>query len=352
MSGRVVFWLREVGREDINQVGQKCAFLGEMIRISLPVPPGFVLSLSAFDNFMEKSGAREEVLSYLSSLGEKLSDLQQAEAASRHIYDVIKKKEIPEEICQQAEAAYRRLSQEFGVAEIPVSVRSSGQESNPGLFDTYLNVKGRGALLHYIRSCWASVFSARAIATRARKRLVAQTAPIAVGIQKMVYARCAGVLFTADPVSGDPSVAVVEAGWGLGEGVAQAKVTPDRFIVSKQTLGIKERRIGEKTVQVIATEQGTRVEPVPQREQDVPCLSDEELIRLVELAKKVELHFRGVPQDIEWAVDAELLFPESIFLMQTRPVVRAFPRRSAFDKPPGKGDTEHIVDLLIERFYR
>jgi pyruvate,water dikinase len=352
MNSRGIFWLHELGKEDINLVGQKCAFLAEMMRIGLPVPPAFVLSLSAFDNFMEKSSARGEILGYLSKLGETPSDLRQAEVASRRIYDAIRKREIPPEIRHQVEASYQKLAQQFGTDEIPVAVRSSGRESHPGLFDTYLNVRGSPALLHHIKCCWGSVFSPRAIATRAQKGLVAQIEPIAVGIQKMVYAHSAGVLFTADPITGDPSLAVIEASWGLGEGVAQSKVIPDKFIVSKETLGIKEKRINKKTYQVIAGQQGTKVEVVPQEKQAVPCLRDEELTRLVELAKQVELHYGGIPQDIEWAIDAELPFPENIFLIQTRPVVTPSLPRSKFNKPPGKGDIEHIVDLLIGRFYR
>jgi pyruvate,water dikinase len=352
MDSRIILWLHQLGRDDVDLVGQKCAFLGEMMQIGLPVPSGFVLSLSAFNSFMEATSLREEISGYLSRLGDTLSDLQRAEAASRHIYDAIKKKEIPKEICRQAEASYQKLSRLCGIEEIGVSVRSSGRESHPGLFNTYLNVKGSPALLHHIKCCWVSVFSPRAIATRAQKGLVTQIEPIAVGVQKMVCARSAGVLFTADPISGDPSLAVVEASWGLGEGVAQAKVTPDKFIVSKETLGIQERCISKKTCRVIATEQGTRIEAVPREKQAVACLSDEELTWLVKLAKQVELHYGGVPQDIEWAVDTELPCPESIFLIQTRPVVTPYLPRGRFNKPPGKGDTEHIVDLLIERFYR
>jgi pyruvate,water dikinase len=351
MDSRVIFWLHELGREDVNLVGQKCAFLAEMMQIGLPVPPGFVLSLSAFDNFMETTSVREEILGYLSKLGETSGDLRLAEVASRHIYDIIKKKEIPQRICRQVEASYQKLSQQLGTDETPVSVRSSGRQSHPGLFDTYLNIKGSRALLHRIKCCWASVFSPRAIVTLARKGLVAQIEPIAIGVQKMVYARSAGVLFTTDLVNNDPSLVVIEASWGLGEGVAQAKVNPDKFVVNKETLNVKEKYIGQKTCQVVAIEQGTKVETVPKEKQAIPCLSDEELTHLVKLAKQVELHDGGIPQDIEWAVDAELPFPENIFLIQTRPVVVPSPPSSKLNKPPGKGDTEHIADLLIERFY-
>jgi len=334
MDSRVIFWLSELGREDVLRVGQKCAFLAEMVQIGLPVPPGFVLSLSAFDSFMETTSAREEISGYLSKLKEKPGDLQLAEAASRRIYRAIKKREVPQEIRRQVEASYQKLSQQFGADETPVSVRSSGRQSHPGLFDTYLNIKGNRALLRSIKYCWA------------------QIEPIAVGVQKMILARSAGVLFTADLIGNDPSLAVIEANWGLGEGVVQAQVNPDKFVVSKETLSVKEKRIGQKTCQVVAIEQGTRVEAVPEEKQAIPCLSDEELTHLVKLAKQVELHYGGIPQDIEWAVDAELPFPENIFLIQTRPVVAPSPPKKKFSKPLGKGDAEHIADLLIERFYR
>jgi pyruvate,water dikinase len=180
---------------------------------------------------------------------------------------------------------------------------------------------------------------------------MAQIEPIAVGIQKMIYARSAGVLFTADLVSNDTSLVVIEASWGLGEGVVQAKVNPDKFVVNKETLNIKEKHIGQKTCQVVAIEQGTKVKAVPKEKQAIPCLSDEELTYLVKLAKQVELHYGGIPQDIEWAVAAELPFPENVFLIQTRPVVASSPSGRKFDKPPAKGNAEHIADLLIERFY-
>lgn len=352
MNSRIIFWLHQLGREDVNLVGQKCAFLAEMMRIGLPVPPGFVLSVSTFDSFMEMTGLKEEISGYLSRLGDTLSDLQQAEAASRRIWDAVNKSEIPQEICHQIEASYEKLSRQLGASEISVSVRSSGRESHPGLFDTYLNVRGSPALLHHIKRCWVSVFSPRAIATRAQKGLVSQIEPIAVGVQKMIYARSAGVLFTADPISGDPSLAVIEANWGLGESVAQAKVDPDKFVVNKETLGIEEKRISRKIYQVMAAEQGTRIEAVPQEKQAIACLTDKELTQLVKLAKQVEVHYRGVPQDIEWAVDNELLFPESIFLLQTRPAVIAPLPKGRFNKPLGKDNSEHIIDLLIERFYR
>jgi pyruvate,water dikinase len=323
-----------------------------MIRMGLPVPSGFVLSIHAFQRFMEETGAGAEILGYLGAAGEMLEDLRQAEDTSRYIRESIEKREVPREIRHEVEASYKKLSEQHGAKEMAVAVRSSGLASYPGLFDTYLNVKGSSELIQRAKDCWAGVFSPRAIATRAREGRTAQIEPIAVGVQKMIPARAAGVLFTADPITNDPSMVVVEASWGLGESVAQAKVTPDKFVVNKEALDIKKKYIGQKACQVVAVEQGTRIEEVPREKQATPCLSDEELIELVKLAKLVELHYGGIPQDIEWAVDAGLPSPKNIFLIQARPVINPSPRTSKFDKPAGKSDAEHVAELLIEHLYR
>jgi len=352
MDNKVIFWLDELDRKDIYRVGQKCAFLAEMVQIGLPVPSGFVLSIQAFQRFMKETGAGAEVVGYLSASGEMLKDLRQVEETSRYIHESIDKREVPQEVRHEVEASYKKLSEQHGAKEIPVAVRSSGLASHPGLFDTYLNVKGSSELIQRAKDCWAGVFSPRAIATRAREGLATQIEPIAVGVQKMIPARSAGVLFTADPITNDPSTVVVEASWGLGESVAQAKVTPDEFVVDKETLRIKKKSIGQKICQVVAVEQGTRIEEVPREKQATPCLNDEELIELVKLAKLVELHYGGIPQDIEWAVDAGLPSPKNLFLTQARPVIKPSPGTSKFDKPVGKSDAEHVAELLIEHLYR
>lgn len=347
MSDRLTFWLEEVGRENAPQVGQKCALLGEMLQAGLPVPPGFVLSIPALQKFLAETGIAEEIVSQLRQLGEELQDLHRAEETSKYIGELFMAGEIPEQIRQEVEASYRELSQKQGVGELPVSVRSSGPVSHPGLFDTYLNVRGLPELMRWIKSCWASAFSPRAIATRAQEGCPDQVELIAVGVQAMIPARSAGVLFTADPVSGDPSVMVIEASWGLGEGIAQARTNPDRYVLDKQTLKIRQRNIAPKTCEVVASEQGTLVREVPPERQTTPCLSDEELVELAKLARLVENHFGEVPQDIEWASDAE----RNIFLIQTRPAVLR-PAKNRISKPAGKDDAEHIIDLLIEHFYR
>ena len=351
MAERLTFWLEELSRKDAPQVGQKCALLGEMLQAGLPVPPGFVLSIPALQKFLSETGAGEKIADYLRQLGEGLKDLQLAEEASRHIGELFMAEEIPGQIRQEVEVSYRELSKRRGVGELPLSIRSSGPVSRPGLFDTYLNVRGLPELMRRIKSCWASAFSPRAIATRAQEGRPDQVELIAVGVQAMIQARSAGVLFTADPVTGDPSVIVIEASWGLGEGIAQARTNPDRYVLDKQTLKIKQRNIAPKTCEVVASEQGTLVREVPSERQTIPCLSEEELVELAQLARSVEEHFGGVPQDIEWASDASLPSPGNIFLIQTRPAVLR-PAKDRISKPADKDDAEHIVDLLIEHFYR
>jgi len=158
-------------------------------------------------------------------------------------------------------------------------------------------------------------------------------------------------MFTLDPVTGDRSKITIDANWGFGESVVQGMVSPDNFIVLKDPLKIKKSIIGQKTEQVVARGCGTVVEPVPSERQGCPCVTVQELMEIVKLGMRIEEHY-GSPQDIEWAIDRDLSFPENIFTTQSRPVTVAGKRD--FDqklmKEEGKDDTDHLIDLMIKSF--
>jgi pyruvate,water dikinase len=259
---------------------------------------------------------------------------------------------MPADIQKEIITSYERLSELCGIADVPVSVRSSGPVSYPGLFETYLNVRGNLEIIQKVVRCWASVFSSQAIAMRAQKGLAVDTEPIGVGIQRMVKTRSAGVLFSCHPITGDITKAVIESSWGLGTSVVQATVAPDRFTVNKGTLSIEGRIINQKDKQVLPDKQGIKVKPVPPDKQAQPSLSDDEIVELVRLAKVVEQHYSGIPQNIEWVVADELPFPDNIFLVQARPAVGIGTGKSDMTKPKDKGESDHILDLMIKRFYR
>jgi pyruvate,water dikinase len=318
MDDKWIFWFEEIGQEHNDLVGKKCANLGEMTKMGMPVPPGFSLSIKAQERFMKETNADQEVRQFLSEFG-AVQTLKQYEEASKGLRHIMETKEMPEDMREAIMSYYDILADKRG-AEVAVSVRSAGTVSHPGQYETYLNVKGKAEVLNKIVKVWSSIFNTRTIASLIRQELAIENSPlIGVAVLEMVNARCAGVGFTCDPTSGDPSRMTIEGSWGLGEGVVSGALIPDKFVLDKDTLNIIERVIGDKEIQVVAKGEGTVEEEVPADRRSIPCLSDEEVVRIAELAKTLESHF-GVPQDMEWTVSSDLPFPDSIFLLQTRPV--------------------------------
>jgi pyruvate,water dikinase len=319
MSEKLLFWLEELGREHIDLVGKKCANLGEMTKMGLPVPRGFSLSVKAHERFLKETNADREIRQFLARLGGRVSGLKEYEDASRGLRQIVEAKEIPGDIRANIEASYDRLCERCG-SEIAVSVRSAGTVSHPGQYETYLNVKGCDEVLNKVVKVWSSIYNVRTIAALDRKGLAVQESPpIGVAVLELVNARCAGVGFTCHPESGDSSFIVIEGNWGLGESVVSGALTPDKYIVDKRNLKVLDKRMGDKTTLVVASERGAVERETSPEQQCTYCLADSEVLRIAELARTLEEHF-GAPQDIEWAISNDSLFPDNIFLLQTRPV--------------------------------
>jgi pyruvate,water dikinase len=326
MGNKWIFWLEEIGREDTKWVGSKCANLGEMSKMGIAVPPGFAVTTEAYEKFLADTGAGGEITQYLTKFPEGPKSLAEYEEIGQTIRWIIETKEIPRDLQDTVSQAYAALCQRLGIADVPVAVRSSGvaedlpTASFAGQYETHLNVRGKEDLLDKLKRCWASLFTTRAISYRIKNNMGFWAGSISVAVQKMVNVRAAGVGFTCDPASGDPSKMMIEGSWGLGESVVSGALIPDKYIIDKYTLNIIERVTSDKEIQVVAKGQGTVEEEVPADKRLIPCLSDQDMVRIAELAKTLELHF-GMPQDIEWAISADLPFPDNVFLLQTRPVV-------------------------------
>ncbi|MEW6375981.1 MAG: PEP/pyruvate-binding domain-containing protein [Thermodesulfobacteriota bacterium] len=347
MRGKVIFWFDEVGRESSQVVGGKCANLGAMIQMGMRVPPGFAISAEAYQWFIEDTGVALEISHYIESLG-KIEGIKQLEETSRTIRTIIESKGIPEDLKEKISLAYRTLCAKVGIPDVPVAVRSSGlvedsaSASYAGQFETFLNVKGEVEVVDKVKKVWSSSFTTRAIGYRAKRGIpVGAEVLLGVGVLKMVNPRCAGIGFTIDPVSGSTSKIIIEANWGLGEGVVSGATQVDRYVVDKDTLEIKESTIGNKETRVVSKEKGTIIEEVAVDKRLISCMADEEVKEVSRLAKLLEEQL-GSPQDIEWAIDNDLLFPQNVVLLQTRPVT-AIVKKSATDK---------ILDLMLSRLYR
>lgn len=339
---KLIFWFEEIGKEHNDIVGKKSANLGVMTQMGMLVPPGFAISIDAYKGFIHETGVAEKIAGYVGSLSElKGEGVARFEEISRDISAMIENQPMPQSLMAEIASYYEQLCNRVGIPDVAVSVRSAGTASRPGMFETYLNVKGKDEVLDKVKRVWASAFTPRAIAFRVGKGIPVDGDILGVAVPKMVNARAAGIGFTVDPVSGDSSKIVIEANWGLGEGVVSGTETVDRFVVDKQSLEIIGRAVGKKLKQVVSKEKGAEWEDMPPDMQLVPCSSDDEIKEVARLARMLEERLKE-PQDMEWAIDPDFSFPHNVFLLQTRPA------KVAVKKPESASD--QLADRLVSGF--
>jgi pyruvate,water dikinase len=312
--------LAELRAADEDRFGGKSTSLGELMAAEIPVPPGFAISISAFHAFLE--AGRLEARIAEAAAGVKPDDVGTVQAAADAIREGVCGTEIPDAVRSDIAGAYEALARSVGEDEPAVAVRSSavGEDSGEATFagqqETYLWVRGADGVCHAVRDCWASTFSAPAMSYRAR--MAAGRKPeMGVTVQLMVDAAVSGVMFTCNPVSGDPSVVAVNASWGLGLGVVGGEVTPDEYVVSKVTGEVVRRNVAAKHIEYRAdpSGRGTVCVDVAAERQSDPALDDDGLASLVDVARRVQKYF-GTHQDVEWALAQD----GALYVVQSRPV--------------------------------
>jgi pyruvate,water dikinase len=339
MGEKWLYWFEELGSEYNEVVGKKCANIGEMTKLGMQVPPGFAVSVDGWKLFMEQTGAGEELRRYVDREFTNPKDISQQAAAGKAIRRIIETRSMPARMMDEVLANYEKLCRRTGVENLPVAVRSSGAVSMPGQMETYLNIRGgREAAAHIIK-VWASAFTTRAISFRVETGMDIAEAPIGVAVLKMVKPKSAGVALTVLPNAGDATKAVVEGNWGLGESVVSGQITPDSFVVDKETKEVHEE-INRKTKMVVYQDHGAGMTDVPPHMQNKSCLTREELLEIVRVACRVEEHF-GVPQDMEWVIDDALPFPDNLYWGQTRPAKFAAKKEK---------DSEYLAELMTRLF--
>jgi len=303
-------------------VGGKNASLGELIRADIPVPPGFSVTTEAYLEFLS-GGIQDRIQEILSR--RDLQDVTTLENSSKAIRELMASTSMPKRIEEDIISNYQALAQVFDTPDLPVAVRSSATaEDLPGASfagqqDTFLWVRGAEEVLEKIKLCMSSLFTPRAISYRIKMGFPHEKVFISVGVQKIVDARAAGVMFTLNPLNGDPSKVVIEGNWGLGETVVSGLCNPDKFVVDKVTKEI-ERKISLKECECIYDPLRGRVAHVdtPPERREIPCVEDQEVLELLRYARRVEEYYR-CPQDIEWAIDKNRPFPFNIYMVQSRP---------------------------------
>ncbi|WP_224269937.1 phosphoenolpyruvate synthase [Haloprofundus salinisoli] len=308
-----VLWLDDVRAADIDTVGGKGASLGELTSAGLPVPPGFVVTAETYRTFIEEAEIDEELFEAMDIDPE---DSKALAAAHERAHELITGTELPEDVREEILEAYRSV----GDGEAFVAVRSSAtaedlpDASFAGQQETFLNVREE-QLVERVKECWASLFSQRAIYYRTRQGFSHDKVDIAVVVQRMVDAEKSGVMFTSHPSTGEPRI-IIEAAWGLGEAVVSGSVSPDNYVVDRETANVEEETLADKKLMMVKdSETGeTSTVDVPDEKRTARVLSDDEIERLVELGCEVEEHYE-TPQDVEWAI-----YEGEVYMLQSRPI--------------------------------
>ena len=312
-----IVWFHQVGRDAVALVGGKGANLGELTQAQIPVPPGFVVTTSAYRAFLIETGLDNRIAQMVDGLDIEDDDALQRTAAG--IREAIEAAEIPPALRAEIEAAYRELGEGLVAVRSSATAEDLAEASFAGQQSTYLNIEGAPDVVDAVQSCWASLFEARAIFYREHAGWGHTDVDLAVPVQRMVQSQASGVMFTIDPISNDRERVVIEAAFGLGEAVVSGLVSPDHFEVHKSDESILERQIFQQDRMLVRNPNGTGGEAniwqeLNERDGGRAKLSDAQVLELSRIGRQIERHY-GSPQDIEWG-----WADDRFYLLQTRPI--------------------------------
>ncbi len=333
--------ISELGHEDVPYAGGKGANLGELTHAGVPVPPGFVVGAPAYAAFCAETGLREKLTEMLKGLDvEDTRALASASAKARALFDETPMPEWLQDVIRaayadlgegkdsagkRADSAGKRAGKRAGRRGPLVAVRSSAtaedtaSASFAGMNETFLGIRGADETIDAVRRCWRSLFGSRTVYYRSRRGYGQADMDIAVVVQRQVASTRAGVMFTVDPASGAKDRLVIEGAFGLGEAVVSGSVSPDRYVVEKQTLAVLVREVHPKELTIeLSPDGGTATRELDPQEGTRPVLDEREVSELAQMGKRIEEHY-GAPQDTEWAFDPD----GKLWMLQSRPITSA-----------------------------
>jgi len=333
----MIVWFSELTKKDVSLAGGKGANLGTLYNLKLPVPPGFVVTTQAYKSFLEKTGIQKKILSIVNNLD--VENNEKLQESSRDIQEIILDAQMPQEIKKLIVESYDDMNVDMAVNKVIgndtlnsiikagreppfVAVRSSASAEDlpsasfAGQQETYLNVKGKEEVVLSVQKCWASLFTARAIYYRKKNNFLTEDVLIAVVIQKMVNSEKSGVMFSINPSTNNETEIMIESAFGLGEVVVGGQITPDTYIIDKQTMSIKSKKIATQTYGLFRDKYtGKNVKRnLNSDEGSKQKLTEQEILQLAEYGKKIEDNY-GKPMDMEWATENS-----RVYIVQARPV--------------------------------
>lgn len=302
---------KELNYKDVKIAGGKGASLGEMINAKIPVPDGLVVLSAAFDRFLEETDLDVEIAAAVKKV--KPKEIDSVEEASEKIRDMIADAEFPKDLGLEIIKDFKKLKTKLAAVRSSATAEDSSVASWAGELESYLNVTKKD-LLKYVKKCWSSLFTPRAIFYRFEKKLADKKVLVAVVVQKMIQSEISGIAFTVHPVTKDRNQMVIEAGYGLGEAIVGGKITPDTYIINKSKFEILDKNISEQKMMIIKGKKGTVEAKVPVSKWSKQKLSERQILKLADICDKIEKHYR-FPQDIEWALEKG-----RFYIMQSRPI--------------------------------
>ena len=313
-----ILWFHQISLEDVDLVGGKGGNLGEMYNLGIPIPNGFVVTSSAYFQFIKENNLKPKIQDIL-----KVTDVDQPDqllSASKKIRSLIRKTPVSQNLSLEIMKAYKKLSGFGGLKNVPVAVRTSAtaedssEASFAGQGDTFLNVIGEVNVVNRVRECWSSLFTSRSIFYQVKKNYDHFKIGVAVPVQKLINSEISGIMFTANPVTNAKDEIIIETIWGLGEYIVQGKITPDQHIVDKKTWSIISKEHVSQTIQLTKDKNETKETNVPKTKINRKKIDDSMAIKIAKIGQKLHNHY-AKPQDIEFAIDRGKLY-----IVQTRPI--------------------------------
>ena len=318
-SHKVIAWFEEITRADISIAGGKGANLGEMVHAGIPVPPGFVVTATAYYDFLEATDLMGEIRKLLKDVD--ANDSRALQDASYHIKEKFVSVAMPEHMVKEIQTSYRKLGGGLVAVRSSATAEDLPDASFAGQQRTFLNIQGEESVVRAVQECWASLFESRAIFYRHEQGFDHFKVGIAVPVQRMIQSEAAGVMFTVEPLSSDRSKILIEAIYGLGEAIVSGDLTPDQYTLDKNSLSVLDKKIVEqdwyltRNLEVRPDELETNIKaPVPPKLQKIQKIDDQDITGLATIGKRLEEHYK-TPQDVEWAKEGGKLY-----IVQTRPV--------------------------------
>ncbi len=317
-----VLWFDQLHRKDVNLVGGKSSSLGEMTSsMDVPVPYGFATTASAYREFMDKTGLKSKVNELLAEIKD-YEDSDELHNTCSKIRQIIVEAEMPDDIERDIKLAYAQLSDKMGQKDPFVAIRSSAtaedlpDASFAGQQESYLNITGADNVVKCVQKCYASLFTDRATYYRHKQNFPADKVALSAAIQMMVFSKASGIMFSVNVANGNDKQIVLDTIYGLGEYIVLGKVTPDHFVIDKESLDIVDRNIVNKPIMLVRKEDGgTDEQPVPDDIADQQVLTDDQVKELAGYAKKIEQHY-GCYMDMEFALDKNT---NKLWIVQARP---------------------------------